>query len=696
MDKDARFAVRDARFRGSSKRKTSGVELDERFKKQLRGDGFAVRRRVDRYGRSIRRDGRAGYGRHTETDMEVADAKRMFGLVKGDSDEEKVENGDVSESSDEESFAADGEEEAGSVKEEEGVKRGKATERLAVLGLDWDHAKAVDLLACFKSFCPAGDSVLKVAIHPSDYGMEQMEKEKQLGPVVMNRNNAKLLEQAQTPDLEGKDEAVLRGKLVDDDTDAGKERRADEEKESESDVDSDSDDDSDLDSVDLDPETVERKSQAALREYEENRTKYYYAVAELSSSKAGSALYDELDGLEYSVSGRAFDLRFIPADFKIPHPPRDVATSLPMTYKPPALNPSTLNNSTVRLMWDADRPDRVKLRKKSFTKEEIESMDLQAYLGSDSDSDEEDGEEKAARINRIRGLLLNDEEKRDGDKHEDSEIDGGMEVTFEPGLEEKGEDILRRKKEKERRGQETVGDVQNRKRQEARLKKLEKWKEERKLSKIQSKESESVEVSDQEYENPFDGDPFFTADPRFDDEKRVAREEARLQQSIEVSNEKSDAARRKAALELVMMDEKPVNEHRKAAAVESDEDEEAEDRRRRKKKTRGKRRRDRIGKKPESSFVPNIEDPRFKQVLEGREFTLDPTHPKFAKSETNKRLLKAKHKKGDGKLVKDNKPIEAKRNMKAPKDIEGKARSLEVLRLAAKLKSRGKTRRAKQ
>lgn len=42
-----------------------------------------------------------------------------------------------------------------------------ATRRLAAVDLDWDHVRAVDILAVLRSFVPQGGAIQRVVVYPS-------------------------------------------------------------------------------------------------------------------------------------------------------------------------------------------------------------------------------------------------------------------------------------------------------------------------------------------------------------------------------------------------------------------------------------------------------------------------------------------------------------------------------------------------
>ncbi len=59
-----------------------------------------------------------------------------------------------------------------------------AARRLALVDLDWDAVRAVDILVVMRSFLPRGAAIQRVTVYPSDYGLERMREEAEMGPRV--------------------------------------------------------------------------------------------------------------------------------------------------------------------------------------------------------------------------------------------------------------------------------------------------------------------------------------------------------------------------------------------------------------------------------------------------------------------------------------------------------------------------------
>lgn len=130
------------------------------------------------------------------------------------------------------------------------------TSRLACVDLDWDHVRAVDIMVALRSFVPKGGAIKRVAVYPSDYGLERMAKEAMQGPQGIWRN-----------------------------TDRRKSNDEDSEDESE---------DDDAADGEVHP--------ARLRLYERSKLRWYYAVVECDSAETANMLYEECDGLELMKS----------------------------------------------------------------------------------------------------------------------------------------------------------------------------------------------------------------------------------------------------------------------------------------------------------------------------------------------------------------------------------------------------------
>jgi len=48
-----------------------------------------------------------------------------------------------------------------------------------------------------------------------------------------------------------------------------------------------------------------------LRKYEIERLKYYFAIIECDSKKTAKVIYENMDGMEYEMTGLKVDLRYV-------------------------------------------------------------------------------------------------------------------------------------------------------------------------------------------------------------------------------------------------------------------------------------------------------------------------------------------------------------------------------------------------
>lgn len=200
-------------------------------------------------------------------------------------------------------------------------KRKGDTSRLAVVNMDWDHIRAIDLYKVFSSLVsPAGavlagssrsggtgasgpsstrimpvkGRVLNVRVYPSNFGLERMAKENREGPPtdIFKR------------DEEGRIKSKKKKKKKNKTAKKGDER---------------DDDDSDESDVELfEVDEGGEFDEEALRNYQLERLRYYYAIVTFDSPQAARYIMDEVDGTEMERTANVFDLSFVPDDMTFP------------------------------------------------------------------------------------------------------------------------------------------------------------------------------------------------------------------------------------------------------------------------------------------------------------------------------------------------------------------------------------------
>lgn len=244
--------------------------------------------------------------------------------------------------------------------------------RLAICNMDWNMVRAVDLLALLRSFAPANGAVFRfvqmpfgvarrpvalidrftcaarvpllhmkppgdrsVSVYPSEFGLQRMPEEEVHGPRLDNAAGFSATAAADAHDT--------RAASADDEEQLGAETRSDGTR----------------------PEQDDQLT-TAMRRYELQRMRYYFAVAECDSAATANAIYEKCDGLELEHSSNLLDLRLIPDDMTFDeHEPRDVADGVPSTFEPHVFFTRALQHSAVEMTWDAADADRsMKLRRR--------------------------------------------------------------------------------------------------------------------------------------------------------------------------------------------------------------------------------------------------------------------------------------------------------------------------------------------
>lgn len=641
---DPRFAAQhwDPRF-GRIPTKTSSVTAteDKRFEEALKSDKFKTgSSRVDRFGRPKR-------ATVQDSDSELEEDAINVGLS-SDSESES----DIAPTDNEEY-------------DEPAEKLGESTLRLAVTQLDWTTTRAVDIFVCFSSICPNEGALKRVTVYPSKLGLRRLAAEARLGPAFVSKVDQGMLERQRA---NGFNEDI---------------NEAEEESE-----DSDSDDDDAPVAGVRDKEREEWKAQKALRKYEEEKLNYFFAVAEFDNVNDANVIYDQCDGVEYGQSRCAFKLSFVPKDMELDRTPREVCENIPDGYAPPNAAPNTLSNSSVKMTWDADEPGRMVLKRRTMGKHEQDEDNLKAYLASASEEENEDDKEE---IDRKRKLLLGG---GDEDENDEEEMVEEMEVRFEPGMLEKGEEIVRQTEENKRRENETPWQARMRRMEERKIEK-----KQRRMDRLRGDEQEEVDQENVD-EGPatFD-DPFFKNANGGSDFRRAqkASKKRKRMANNEESVDDVEKQRQAAELELLLVDDrkKSGSEMKQVLAqIESDDDEDRTERKK-KKRTRGRRRADierkekKLNAKSATPSALDTKDERFQGLFHNHLFAIDPTHPKYKKDETTERIVQEKQKRY--RESESMAPVE-KRTKPA---VQPTKEDSSVMDLAAKIKSRGKKRTAR-
>lgn len=626
----------------------------------LHDDDFSSRAKVDRYGRKlpknsarkeleryyrIKDEEHSGSGSESDKEEEVA-AALAHANAKDDvpetSSDESSLSGEDEEDTEEEVFGFPAERGG----EEEGVPMGEPSSRLAVVNLDWDNIRAADLLAVFSSFTPGNGQILKVAIYPSEFGKERMDREEIEGPPkdIFGQGHSRL------------ENDTVSGRFAD-----GSEST------------DDADDDEKIRKSILKEDQGQEFNPAKLRRYQLERLRYYYAVLTCSSTPVAQAIYDVVDGTEYLTTANFFDLRFIPDELDFSNDkPRDACESIPDGYRPNEFVTDALQHSKVRLTWDADDSTRKEVQKRAFTgsRADIDENDLKAYLGSDSSDDDElpptkdtvDGggndnegdlepklSKKEIERQKMRALLGLGKEAIVRTKRKlDIGPVGDMQVTFSSGI--SGESKKGSVFENEPERDETAVEKYIRKEKERKNRRKEKLKTGRATvsSNNDDLETESGPVAKpnavkdllvpSEEDLGF-SDPFF-ANPS----ASTTKPPKPISQKPSKGSTPPPPSTSLAELELLTLPDHTTSSGQPMKHFDMNEIALAEKVARRSGKKRKLSRREKAAVESMNAgggdgFQMKVEDPRFGAVFERAEFAIDPSHSRFKGTEGMRMLL---------------------------------------------------------
>ena len=624
-------------------------------------------------------------------------------------------------------YTQDDADQAADEQPDEHIEHGDATDTLALVNMDWDRLRAADIYMLCRSFAADSEGrVVGVTVYRSEYGKQRMAEEEKYGPIGLygdsvaeyrERIDKKVREQMK----EEQRAETASATTADKDEDDAKE-------ENEEVVDGSGDEDEVNEQEDVDVRAAVHANndnddnetpldQEKLRQYELSRLRYFYAIIRCSSTQAATALYTALDASEFESSANKLDLRFVPAgtqfdadDMRDECVEHDMDERAMTEYRAPAVFVTkALQHSRVELTWDAD--DEVRKRKlkagaggssgaakkgkgkgkKAVDMDEGED-DLRVYLASDDDDDGygsdaaveagEEGEEdrpvlkKKARarytalLSEINGQRAADraggaDGEVDNDDDDEDEGERVIEMTFEPGLKAKAEELVKRVTEREERKNETVFEKRAR---EARDKKKERKKQNRTTKHDNNDANDEdgddeegrkdedeedvvdVDMDDDFFKGAFDDDEYMPVGQRAksffaDDERqerrdkklnRENREEAALEAGGE--DEDEDERKRQAELELLLLPNQPGE-----AETEGDKHYHLSQLVKANKATKPTKANRKLTSSTaadnDSEWHVDVSDPRFAAMYDRADYSIDPTHPAYKPTKEMERVM---------------------------------------------------------
>ncbi|WVQ72765.1 hypothetical protein IAR50_002325 [Cryptococcus sp. DSM 104548] len=619
------------------------------------------------------------------------------------------------------------------------------TTRIAAVNLDWDNMQASDLFAVFNSFLsrPANKGeakapsalgkLMNVKIYPSEFGKERMAKEETEGPgggiFKSNKKDKK------------KDGKKARVASAREDSDEEEEEEGDEEYEEgsddenddESDLEGESDGDdftgpapvsnaskreeidgleiiSDVESDLASDAGSEDINMDQLRQYQLERLRYYYAIATFSTVAASEYIMNECSGTEFEQTANLLDLSYVPEDMTFDEDSvNDKADKEPKGYKGNDFVTDALRHSNVKLTWDQDDPNRVKMTRRTLTRDEIDEQDfknLVAFSGSEGEEsdfeDDLDGEKDAAgkkkvdkkkamkeRKEKLRKLLLSGGDEEDGavdvwgkagtalakefedikassssskdpagTKKSKSKPTDDLEITFRPGL------------------STAPGGVEH---EDDNLTSLERYKLRMKEKKQRKKEKMELKAAARDGDGSGDEgrgkaggkDEFFGSDSEGEesegekvDPKLVPKPKPKtLQPTVHEEDDLSG---------LVASSTAPDTNFSMKDIVKA-EKESGSKRKRRRGTKKGEEREKELG---QEGWKIDVKDDRFKALHEEPEFAIDPSNPHFIKTKAMQDLLDERTRRRNAQ--KHAEP-EGRKSASGVKNVEEKERNLDSL-----------------
>ncbi|KIJ63014.1 hypothetical protein HYDPIDRAFT_113516 [Hydnomerulius pinastri MD-312] len=616
---------------------------------------------------------------------------------------------------------------AKSVPQRDEVPDVQKTRRLAVVNLDWDYVRAVHLYKIVSSLvsptAPAAPTATASHVHP-DRQKAMMARGGNRGA---NVTRGKILSVRVYPSEFGK-KRIAREEKEGPPPEVFKKKKAGAPAREDDDEEQEDEDEEINEKTIYETGTGEDYDEDALRTYQLERLRYYYAIIECDSIEAAAHIYNELEGTELERSANVFDLSFVPDDMTFDDEPRDEATEQPNApYRAVEFVTDALRHSKVKLTWDEDDAERNHFTRRPLTKKEIEEADFKAYIASSSSSEGESEDEsavkekgetggkkdkksrKAAARDKMRALLLggNDDElpegwgggdaigsgaedafdgkagklKRRGGKgtgeggEEGSDVD--MQITFMPGLSEaKNPD------------DETTLERYQRKMKEKRKKRKEEIKAGAVGPEDETGEAEAGKMKDSGVASL--DDEFFGAGSDSESDRGTTSAKQKGKKSKKSRDPVPETTPRqpltKEELRLLAASDNPHGEpaHFDMKAVVKAEKQNKNKKSRHKSKKRADTDADDGPNEAQGDFVIDVKDDRFAAIHEDHQFAIDPSNPHFKKTKGMAALLDERTKR---KKSRNDRPEGPDSQTRGPAKEGGHDRSLQSLVESVKRKS---------
>ncbi|EZA60993.1 ESF1 homolog [Ooceraea biroi] len=451
------------------------------------------------------------------------------------------------------------------------------TRRLAICNMDWDKIRAVDLMILLNSFLSSSGRIHSIMIYPSEFGQQRMKEEEINGPVE------------------------LRNKDIDEEDEIN---------------------------IENDNEESAKRHMEKLRQYQLNRLKYYYAVAEFDSAETANKVYTECDGIEYESTATRVDLRFIPDDMTFDQEPKDTCTEIPepTKYQPRQFTTTALQQAKVALTWDETNMERREFFQKlnSGKWQDISESDLRTYIASPSEDDSDTNNDT---VEKYKSLLKSIEE---GEKEEEAKKnkDVVLKVTWGLDSKEKSEKLVEESTKNKEKLTPFEQYLEKRKaKRQAKREERKKFKDENQRGDSEDSVPSDVDMNDKYFAEEFENGK---SSAHKKEKKNVLHERD--------SSSEREENQRKAELELLLMDEKEDGKkHFNMKQIE-----EAATMSKSKRKRLNKKRDAQEKIQEEDDFEVNVKDPRFAALFTSPDFNIDPTDPHYRKTKGTEAIINEK------------------------------------------------------